>query len=420
MIYGSPSKKNRTIIIGGGAAGFFAAINLAFMQPDHEIIILEKTTKLLSKVRISGGGRCNVTHSCFENSELIKNYPRGNKELRQVFSQFSVSDTIAWFEGQGVKLKTEKDGRMFPVSDNSETIISCFLQLCKDLDIRIITSCEVFAIRRNESGFFIKTNKENFEADVIICASGGYPKSGAYDFLKNLGHTIDEPIPSLFTFNLPGEQLVKELQGVAVKNAHVSAQSGKMSYNGPVLITHWGLSGPAVLKLSAFAAQQFHDSGYQSEIIVNWAFPHTKNSAREVLLSLRDKNAKASPYSNPEFMLPRRLWEYFCTTAGIPHKTTWAETSKKNFEALLQLIMESRYNMKGKTTFKEEFVTCGGVNLKEVNFKTMESKVVPGLFLCGEVLNIDGITGGFNFQSAWSTSWLCARSVNSRASQKQL
>ncbi len=419
MIYGLPSEKKRTIVIGGGAAGFFAAINLAIMSPEYEITILEKTTKLLSKVRISGGGRCNVTHSCFDNSELIKNYPRGNKELRQVFAQFSVNDTITWFQQQGVKLKTESDGRMFPVSDSSETIISCFMKLCKDLKIRIITSCEVFAIRKNDAGFNIKTNRENFEADHVICASGGHPKSGAYDFLKNLGHSIDEPIPSLFTFNLPAEPLVKELQGVAVENAQVLAKPAKLSYNGPVLITHWGLSGPAVLKLSAFAAQQFHQNGYESEISVNWAFPHAKNSAREVLVDLRNKHHKASPYSNPGFMLPRRLWEHLCSLAGIPVKMTWAETGKKSFEALLDLIVESRYHMKGKTTFKEEFVTCGGVNLKEVNFKSMESKIVPGLFFCGEVLNIDGITGGFNFQAAWSTAWVCARAVNSYAAQKQ-
>jgi predicted Rossmann fold flavoprotein len=419
MTQRTSSKKNRTIIIGGGAAGFFAAINLGTMSPGHEIIILEKSGKLLSKVRISGGGRCNVTHSCFDNSELIKNYPRGNKELRQVFARFGVSDTIKWFENHGVKLKTENDGRMFPVTDNSETIISCFLELCKELNIRIVTNCEVFAIRRNETGFFIKTNKETFEADFIICASGGHPKAGAYDYLKNIGHNIDQPIPSLFTFNLPGEPLVRELQGIAVESAHVTARAEKMSYNGPVLITHWGLSGPAVLKLSAFAAQPFHESGYQSEIIVNWAFPYTENTAREVLQSLRNKNPKASPYSNPAFSLPRRLWEHLCAAAGIPLKTTWAETGKKHFESLLQLITGSRYQMKGKTTFKEEFVTCGGVNLKEVNFKTMESKIAPGVYFCGEVLNLDAITGGFNFQAAWSTAYICASSINSLLSHKQ-
>jgi len=419
MTPGNVVDQNQVIVIGGGAAGFFAAINVALKNPGLKITILEKTTKVLSKVRISGGGRCNVTHSCFEDSELIKNYPRGHKELRQVFVQFSVTETIAWFESNGVRLKTENDGRMFPASDSSETIIKCFLNLCARLNIQVLTSCEVFSILPAQSGFVIKTNRDVFKASYIVCASGGHPKSGAYDFLKNLGHTIDQPLPSLFTFNIPGDKITRELQGVSVGNASVTILPGKMSYAGPVLVTHWGLSGPAVLKLSAFAAIPFYQSGYEADILINWIYPHTTNSARDEMENLRAKHQRASPYSNPAFSLPRRLWEHFCAAAGIPEKITWAETSRKYFEALLQKLVASNYHMKGKTTFKEEFVTCGGINLKEVNFKTMESRLVPGLYFCGEVLNIDGITGGFNFQSAWSTAYICAQTITAVNAPKE-
>lgn len=406
-----PAEKT-VVVIGGGAAGFFAAINLAIKKPNYQILLLEKTNKLLSKVKISGGGRCNVTHACFDNSELVKNYPRGSKELLQVFSQFSVKDTIEWFEKQGVKLKTEADGRMFPQSDNSQTIIDCFLNLAHRLNITIRSSEEVFSIKHEQNRFTLKTNQGVLSADAVIVALGGHPKSGAYDLLKNLGHQIDQPIPSLFTLNLPGDTIKKELQGVAVKQAQVKIADSKLNYSGPVLVTHWGLSGPAVLKLSAFAAQDFFQKNYQANIVVNWVYPLKQQEVVEELKRLQKEKHKALPHNLPLFELPRRLWEYLCDKAGFSGNRPWAEISNKHIQQLAEVLTQSVYRMEGKTTFKEEFVTCGGINLKEVNFKTMESKRVPSLYFCGEVLNIDGITGGFNFQSAWSTAWICAQSIN--------
>lgn len=377
-------------------------------KPDYGITILEKTTKLLSKVKVSGGGRCNVTHHCFENQELVKNYPRGSKELVQVFSRFSVQDTINWFKEQGVILRTEEDGRMFPYSNDSQTIINCFLGLAEKLNIQILTQCEVFSIQKTQEHFVLKTNQTNFKADAVICALGGHNKTGAYDVIKNLGHKIDNPLPSLFTLNLPNESIKKELQGISVKNAEVSIEGLKLNYAGPVLITHWGLSGPAVLKLSAFAAKEFFELNYHSTIRVNWVHPLKTSEITFQLKQIQKEKHKALPYSQPCFNLPKRLWEFLCEKSEIDNTKPWAEISNKNLNKLVENLCSSKFKMEGKTTFKEEFVTCGGVNLKEIDFKTMQSKLVPHLYFCGEVMNIDGITGGFNFQSAWSTAWLCA------------
>ncbi|MBA3663890.1 MAG: NAD(P)/FAD-dependent oxidoreductase [Bacteroidetes bacterium] len=401
------TKKN-IIVIGGGAAGFFAAINIAIKQPGYTISILEKTNKLLSKVKVSGGGRCNVTHHCFDNSELVKNYPRGNKELIQVFSKFNVNDTIAWFDENGVKLKTEEDGRMFPVTDNSQSIIDCFMRLAKHYEIDVVTQCEVFSIKKSGGVFNLKTSKAELNADAVVCSIGGHNKSDAYFLIKNIGHTIIDPIPSLFTINLPGEAIKKDLQGISVQQAEVRIQNSKLKYNGPVLITHWGLSGPAVLKLSAFAAKQFFESNYNAVILVNWVYPLTINETEDELKQLQKQKHRALPYTMPGFDLPKRLWEHLCSAAGIDNTKPWAEISNKNIISLCEKLCNSAYKMEGKTTFKEEFVSCGGIHLKEIDFKTMQSKLVPGLYFCGEVLNIDGITGGFNFQSAWSTAWACA------------
>lgn len=362
-------------------------------------------------MKVSGGGRCNVTHHCFENSELVKNYPRGNKELQQVFSKFSVQDTINWFKYHGVILKTEDDGRMFPYSNDSQTIIDCFLKLTCELNITIKTQCEVLTIQKKENGFLIRTNNEDIKADAIICALGGHNKSSAYSIIKDLGHKIDEPIPSLFTLNFPNETIKKELQGITVQNAQVKIANSKLNYSGPVLITHWGLSGPAVLKLSAFAAKDFFNMEYRSDIFVNWVFPFKPNEIEIELKRIQKEKHKALPHTNPLFDLPRRLWEFLCNSSGIDNIKPWAEISNKQLNKLTEILCNSKYKMEGKTTFKEEFVTCGGVNLKEIDFKTMQSKLVPGLFFCGEVLNIDGITGGFNFQSAWSTAWVCSQSI---------
>ncbi len=399
------------IIIGGGAAGFFAAINLALNKPLNKITILEKTNKLLSKVKVSGGGRCNVTHQCLSNSELIKNYPRGNKELLQVFARFNVEDTIDWFKKQGITLKTEEDGRMFPVTDSSQTIIDCFLKLANDFNIEIKMQCEVFAIKKFGDVFKLKTSKDELTADAVICSTGGHHKAEAYNLIKNVGHSIVKPIPSLFTINLPNENIKKELQGISVKDALVKIAGSKLNYHGPVLITHWGLSGPAVLKLSAFAANEFFNADYKATILINWAYPLTIEETEKELKRFQKEKHKALPYSAAPFQLPKRLWEYLCFNSEINNSKPWSEISNKQLNKLSQTLCNSSFKMEGKTTFKEEFVSCGGVNLKEIDFKTMQSKIVPGLFFCGEVINIDGITGGFNFQNAWSTAWICAASL---------
>ena len=341
---------------------------------------------------------------------MVKNYPRGRKELIQVFSKFAVSETIAWFTKHGVQLKTEEDQRMFPVSDNSQSIIDCFLQLADKLKISIHTKCEVHSIQQDKE-FKIKTSLGAYEADAIICAFGGHHKTAAYQLVKNLGHTIVEPIPSLFTINLPNDYIKKELQGLSVQDAKVSIYKSKLYYTGPVLITHWGLSGPAVLKLSAFAAKEFYDAKYHSTILINWANTKNLESTELELKNLQREKHKSLPYSTPYFNLPKRLWNYLCNKAEITNDKIWAEVSNKQIRQLAQQLFQSSFDMQGKTTFKEEFVTCGGIDLKEVDFKTMQSKIVPGIYFCGEVVNIDGITGGFNFQAAWSTAWVCAHSI---------
>lgn len=398
-------------VIGGGAAGFFAAINTAIKHPDYRISILEKTGKLLSKVKVSGGGRCNVTHHCFDNSELVRNYPRGQKELYQAFSRFSVKDTIAWFESNGVKLKTEEDGRMFPITDSSQSIIDCFLKLCERHKINIQTHTEVFAIKKTGQSFLLKTNNGEIKADAVICSIGGHNKTESYFLIKNLGHKIIDPIPSLFTINLPEEPIKKELQGVAIKQAEVKIEGTKLHYNGPVLITHWGLSGPAVLKLSAFAAKEFYNKGYDAMIIVNWLYPLDREDTEQELKKFQKGKPRALPLSHPLGNLPKRLWEFLCRQAEIDNTKSWAEVSNKQLHKLADSLHSSKYHMHGKTTFKEEFVSCGGIDLKEIDFKTMQSRLVPGLYFCGEVLNIDGITGGFNFQAAWTTAWICSNLV---------
>lgn len=399
-------------VIGGGAAGFFAAINASLFYPGARITLFEKTAKLLGKVSVSGGGRCNVTHHCFDNSVLIKNYPRGEKELRQVFSRFSVQQTITWFKEHGVVLKTEEDGRIFPVSDSSQTIIDCFLKLAKERGISIFTSSEVIGVEKGTEGFTLKVKlgQDTFyeSADAIICAIGGHAKQEPYRFIKVLGHTITPLLPSLFTINLPTDTIRKELQGLAVAQAGVKLAGTKFNYQGPVLITHWGLSGPAVLKLSAYAAQHFYEANYNATILVNWTGTLTAEAVMEVLRQQQKERHKAVPANYPCFQLPRRLWEFLCNKALDDSGKTWAELSKKEMQRLSEQLCNSVYAMQGKTTFKEEFVTCGGVDLKEIDFKTMQSKIVPGLFFAGEVVNIDGITGGFNFQNAWSTAWIAA------------
>ena len=397
------------IVIGGGAAGFFSAINAAINFPDAKIIILEKSGKILSKVKISGGGRCNVTNYCFEIDELIKNYPRGEKELRQVFSQFSVKDTFDWFQKRGVKLKVEPDGRVFPQSNLSDTIIDCFLKETQTLGVSINLNEEVLSIEKNDNfSIRVKTNQQTYIANSVICSIGGHNQLKNYQFLIKCGHTIDPLIPSLFTLNLPHAP-IKSLMGLSIKKGIIKVIGTKKQYFGPILITHWGLSGPAVLKLSAFAAYDFFKLSYKADISVNWTGNNHEDDVKNQLVCYL--NSKSMMVNTPLFEIPKRLWEYLLLRAEIDITKPWIELGKKQLNKLTQILCNDVYQMDGKTTFKEEFVTAGGINLKEVNFKTMESKMLHHLFFCGEVLNIDGITGGFNFQNAWSTAWIAAKNA---------
>lgn len=404
--------KKTVYIIGGGAAGFFCAINLSERCPEYNITILEKTGKLLSKVLVSGGGRCNTTHFCFDNNQLVQNYPRGYKELKAIFSRFSVKDTIDWFEKRGVHLHAEADGRMFPSTNSSQTIIDCFMEECKMRKISIRMNTEVKEILSSDGTFKVKIknsdNEMTLAADTVIVTAGGFPMKKGYDFLMKTGHTIVTPIPSLYTFNLPGNKIIA-LMGVSVPNTEIKISGTKFSYTGPLLITHWGFSGPAVLKLSAFAADYFNSNNYKASIIINW-ISRKQEDLREYLTN-NIFSSKSLPKNSNEFGLPRRLWDYLLEKAEIDANISWEEISKKKKNKIIELLCADVYEMHGKTTFKEEFVTCGGIALNEVDCKRMESKLHPGLFFAGEVLNIDGITGGFNFQAAWSTAWIVAQSI---------
>lgn len=401
------------IVIGGGAAGFFATINCAQLHPNYSVTLFEKSSKLLSKVRISGGGRCNVTHACFDNSLLIKNYPRGEKELRNAFSRFSAADTVKWFEQRGVELKTEADGRMFPVTDKSETIVDCLMQEAEKAGVKIKLNVDITEIIKNSTNTFtLKTNGGgSFECDKLIIASGGNPKDTAYDWLKKLGHTIIKPVPSLFTFNIPNNSIT-HLMGVSVPNAKVRIQGTKLETEGPLLITHWGMSGPSILKASAWGARILSDLNYNFTALINWLPKYTEEKLRIEFANQRAENPAKLILNNCPVDLPKRLWEYFVNKAAISESTRWADLQKKKSNILIFNILNDEYKVQGKTTFKEEFVTCGGISLKEIDFTSMQSKLVPNLYFAGEIIDVDGITGGFNFQNAWSTGWIAAQCIN--------
>ncbi|CAN5151572.1 NAD(P)/FAD-dependent oxidoreductase [soil metagenome] len=394
------------LIIGGGAAGFFAAINAAETSEGKKICILEKSTKVLSKVRVSGGGRCNVTHACFDNRELTKFYPRGGKELRGAFSRFNVNDTVNWFKKRNIELKTEKDGRMFPVTDSSETIVECFVTEAEKRNIEIRMQTTVTGIFEDSKGFQIEINNtEKIFTKKLIIAAGGNAKSVGYDFLIQTGHTIIPPVPSLFTFNIPGNPII-ELMGVSVENATVRIENTSIITNGPLLITHWGMSGPVVLKASAWGARELANRNYDFLAIINWLGEMKENEIFERLIADR-KNFNAQLVSNSNsFKIVKRLWNFMLNKSRIDQGIRWADLSNKQLRDLTQILSADRYEVKGKTTFKEEFVTCGGINLSEINFKTMESRKMENLFFAGEILDIDGVTGGFNFQAAWTTGYL--------------
>lgn len=399
------------VVIGGGAAGFFGAIQAAEMKKGLRILILEKSSKLLAKVRISGGGRCNVTHHCFEPNALAHHYPRGEKPLKNLFQIFQAKDTVDWFTSKGVQLKIEEDGRMFPTTNNSETIIDCFLEQSKQLNIQIETGKGVTSIEPISEGFNINCQQgEIIKAKKILIATGGNPNRQGYDWMANLQHTLIDPIPSLFTFN-DTEKKFNDLMGVAVPSAEVRIATTKFSQAGPVLVTHWGLSGPAVIKLSAWAATYLHEKNYQFTALVSWIGSVKEEALREQLAEQKGKRGKQKVITNPMFSLPQRLWSRICELAEVEETKIWAELPQKNINKLVEFLIRCPFQIKGKTTFKEEFVTCGGIDVNEVNLETMESKKVKNVFFAGEVLNIDGETGGFNFQAAWTTAFVAARGI---------
>lgn len=397
------------VVVGGGAAGFFGAISAAEMNPHLSILILEKTSKLLSKVKVSGGGRCNVTHHCNDSVTLAKHYPRGSKELKSPFKKFQSKDIVHWFDSKNVKLKTEEDGRMFPVSDNSQTIIDCFLHEAGQHNIEVRTHTEVKKINQMEGGFYLEANDQKIFAKKVLIATGGYNHLEQYDWLKPI--SIVSPIPSLFTFN-DSKKLFKDLMGVSVSQAEVRIAGANFSETGPVLITHWGLSGPAVIKLSAWAAEFLHDKKYEFTALVNWTGSINEDGIRLHLNDLNANHGKQKIMGNPLYHIPLRLWVRLCDLAAIEESWTWAVLPRKNQNRLIEFLIRCPFEIKGKTTFKEEFVTCGGVDLKSIDLETMESKSMKGIYFAGEVLNIDGETGGFNFQSAWTTAFIAAMGIS--------
>ncbi len=395
------------IVVGGGAAGFFGALLVAEKKPGLSILLLEKTSKLLSKVKVSGGGRCNVTHHCFEPTPLSKHYPRGSKELKSLFRKFQAKDTVAWFESKNIKLKTETDGRMFPVTDQSQTIIDCFLNEAERHQIKINTQAEVKEIKAIENGFALTVNGGQFFAKKILIACGGYNNAQSYQWLAPMQPIIN-PIPSLFTFN-DSEKKFKDLMGVSVAQAEVKIAGTKFSESGPLLITHWGLSGPAIIKLSAWAAHYLHDKKYEFTALINWTGTCNEEALRKDFDALKHSKQKIS--THPLYKIPSRLWLKLCCLAEISEAKTWAELPQKNRNKLMEFLIRCPFHIKGKTTFKEEFVTCGGIDLNSIDLETMESKNVKGVYFAGEVLNMDGETGGFNFQSAWTTAAVAAVAI---------
>lgn len=404
----------RLIVIGGGAAGFFCAVNAARQNPLLEVVILEKSSKLLSKVKVSGGGRCNTTHACFDIGELTTRYPRGKNFLKKSFHWFNTNSTIDWFKERGVKLKAENDGRMFPVTDNSQTIIDCLLDEATKYKVGVQTNTDVRQVKKEGDLFFITlANDSSLTADYVCIACGGFPKLSQFDWIKDLGHTIESPVPSLFTFNMPHNP-VTQLMGVSVEKAIVKVADTKLAEEGPLLITHWGLSGPVVLRLSAWGARILAEKAYQFAILVNWLPEYTEQRLREEWDVLRSTlSAQKISAKNP-FNLPARLWQYFLKLAEIDDALRWGELPSRLQNKLIQILVSQRFEVSGKTTFKEEFVTCGGIKLSEIDVNTMQSKLIPGLYFSGEIMDVDGITGGFNFQHAWTSGWIAAKAIGER------
>lgn len=408
------SKPLDIIIVGGGAAGFFAAITCATNNPRNRVTILEQQKHPLAKVKISGGGRCNVTHHCFEPKELVQAYPRGGKALRGAFSRFQPRDTVAWFADKGVKLKTEADGRMFPITDNSATIIQCLTTTAKARGVNLRCNTGVKTISQEvETKKFILTLKqgEKLTADRLLIATGS--SRLGHVWAKKLGHKIITPVPSLFTFNIPDPRL-KGLAGISVENAKIrllNPGKNKLEETGSILITHWGLSGPGVLKLSAKGARILAENSYKITSQINWLPEYNSETLREYLLTIKQQNPRKLIANYAPANLPKRLWQKLVNYVGINNQKPWSQLDNKSLNKIVIELLQGKYQITGKGIFKEEFVTCGGVELKEINFQTMASKICENLYFAGEILDIDGITGGFNFQSAWTTGWLAGKAM---------
>lgn len=407
-------KNQKVIVIGGGAAGFFSALSVKSHFPNADVMIIEKSAKVLSKVKVSGGGRCNVTHACFDNVQLSKFYPRGEKYLRKSFEQFNAQSTIDWFAKRNVRLETLPDNCIFPKSNSSQTIIDCFVKEASELGIDIQIQTAFIGVQKLENKFNVITSKGDFIADKVIVTMGGQPKRNGLEWSEQLGHKIVEPFPSLFTFNMPGNPIC-ELMGNVVEETTVKIESTKLISNGPLLVTHWGMSGPAILKLSAWGARILAEKDYNFAVLVNWLNEKKEDSLRlQIEQIVEEHGGKMIVNLNP-FPMTNRLWSFLLEKSGINKEARWRDIGKKGINKLVNTLINDRYLVNGKTTFKEEFVTAGGISLDQVDFRTMESRVVEGLFFAGEVLDIDGVTGGFNFQAAWTTGWIAGKSclVNS-------
>ena len=407
------SSPQRILVIGGGAAGFFAAITSA-EKPDTQVFLYEATPHLLSKVKISGGGRCNVTHACFEPEQLVKNYPRGGRELLGAFHRFQPRDTLAWFNTRGVETKTEEDGRMFPTSDNSESIVNALTNAAEKNRVKVLVQRGVKTIQYINEKFEVELNSGEMELfDKVIIATGGNKSSGGLAIAESFGHTIIPPVPSLFTFHIQDNRLV-DLAGLSVEKVKVKACGTKLTTEGPLLLTHWGMSGPAILKLSAWGAREFAESNYNFTIEINWVPELNQSALSKKLNEIRIAEARKQIATFSPLPIPQRLWERLLIAAEINPTTPWAHINNQQLDKLYKQLTQAEFKVTGKSMFKDEFVTCGGVKLSEINFKTMESRKQPGLFFAGEVLDIDGVTGGFNFQNAWTTGWLAGQAVAER------
>ena len=398
----------QVIIVGGGAAGFFAAITIAEANPDLRVVILEKGNKVLQKVKVSGGGRCNVTHACFDPKELVEFYPRGRKELLGPFHRFMTGDTMQWFEDRGVALKIEDDNRVFPVSNSSQTIIDCLMSAAKKAGVELLLNKNVKTIVKKGRQFIVQTNDEKYVADKLVVATGSSLKF--WKLVAGLGHTITPPVPSLFTFKV-NDARIKDIPGISVTNARVQLADSKLVSCGPVLITHWGISGPAVLKLSAFGALFLANKNYQYKVLINWV-AMTETQTITLLKSMKEKHAKKVVLQKSLFEdVPKRLWKNLALASGITEGQRWADVGMQQITGFAGQLTNCELRANGKTTFKEEFVTAGGVHLKEVDFKRFESKLHKNLFFAGEVLNIDAVTGGFNFQNAWTGAYIAGKAI---------